>query len=315
MVSPYYKTPKVGIFSKGILKTVPNLSDFLNCQIEINPKTPRGLIAIAGWGFKSTSNKAINIAKLWNLPYWALEEGFIRSIRPSDPPLTLIIDPVGIYYDATRPSQLENILNEDNSLPIELLEKAEVIRKMIINLKVSKYNDGKPVPKGMFKGWRERILIVDQTFGDSSVKLGLADERTFDYMLKYAIDNFTKAEIYIKLHPRVITGEKRGYFAGRINVDRVKVIKENYNPIDLLQYFDAVFTVTSQLGFEALILNKEVFCFGMPFYAGWGLTRDFKSCNRRKRKRSILELIACSYIEYQKSLVDILDVIRKLKGC
>lgn len=32
--------------------------------------------------------------------------------------------------------------------------------------------------------------------------------------------------------------------------------------------------MTSTLGFEALLRGKPVTCLGMPFYAGWGLTRD-----------------------------------------
>ncbi|MGJ7724790.1 capsular polysaccharide export protein, LipB/KpsS family [Escherichia coli] len=30
--------------------------------------------------------------------------------------------------------------------------------------------------------------------------------------------------------------------------------------------------MTSLSGFEALLHGKRVFCYGMPFYAGWGLT-------------------------------------------
>jgi capsular polysaccharide export protein len=36
------------------------------------------------------------------------------------------------------------------------------------------------------------------------------------------------------------------------------------------------------MGFEALLLGKAVHCFGMPFYAGWGLTHDSKTCPRRQ---------------------------------
>ena len=37
---------------------------------------------------------------------------------------------------------------------------------------------------------------------------------------------------------------------------------------------DEVWTITSTLGFEALIRGKPVTCLGMPFFAGRGLTRD-----------------------------------------
>jgi hypothetical protein len=41
-----------------------------------------------------------------------------------------------------------------------------------------------------------------------------------------------------------------------------------------LDAVDAVWTMTSTLGFEALLRGKPVVCLGTPFYAGWGLTKD-----------------------------------------
>ncbi|MCS7200052.1 MAG: hypothetical protein N2327_06280 [Caldimicrobium sp.] len=264
-------------------------------------------------GYKSTAEKAITKAKQWNLPYWALEEGFIRSVSPSDPPLSLIVDPVGIYYDATRPSLLENMLNSEETIDSELLEKAEILKRLILKYKISKYNNGKPVPKDFFPLGKERILLVDQTYGDYSVTLGLADESSFYKMVQYTLEHYPTADIYIKLHPRVLTGEKRGYLHKVKNGGRIKVIRDNYNPIELISYFDAVFAVTSQMGFEALLLEKEVFCFGMPWYAGWGLTKDFVKCERRKKKRkNVIELLAYGYIVYQRWLTNYLEILNKI---
>ena len=53
-----------------------------------------------------------------------------------------------------------------------------------------------------------------------------------------------------------------------------------------------------QMGFEALMLGKPVFCFGMPFYAGWGITQDDIICPRRTRRRSMLEVFAAAYLIY-----------------
>lgn len=49
-----------------------------------------------------------------SLPLWRMEDGFLRSSGlGSDllPPLSLVLDKRGIYYDATRPSDLEVLLN------------------------------------------------------------------------------------------------------------------------------------------------------------------------------------------------------------
>ena len=66
--------------------------------------------AVAGWGHKPTAVKARRFAQQNKLPYVALEDGFLRSIRlgrDGEQPLSLVVDPVGIYYDARQPSQLE----------------------------------------------------------------------------------------------------------------------------------------------------------------------------------------------------------------
>ncbi len=48
------------------------------------------------------------------------------------------------------------------------------------------------------------------------------------------------------------------------------------------------------------MLGKEVHCFVMPFYAGWGLTKDRQTCSRRKQQRSLEEVFAAAYLLYAR---------------
>ncbi len=294
----------IGIFSKGIIKSIPYIDVFLEDEIIFNPKKPDRLTAIAGWGYKFTSKKAIKKAEKWELPYIALEDGFIRSIGLGfeEPPLSLIIDPVGIYYDSTKPSFLENILNSDGWQTEELLNEARKIKEMITKYNISKYNNSKPVPIDFFKEFKnkEKVLVIDQTKGDASVILGGANQKTFKEMYLSAVEENPDSVIFIKTHPDVIKGKKKGYLTKFKKYPEVFIISENYNPIQLLKAMDKVYTVSSQMGFEALILEKEVYCFGLPFYAGWGLTKDRKKIERRKKQRNIYELISACYILYTK---------------
>ncbi len=73
------------------------------------------------------------------------------------------------------------------------------------------------------------------------------------------------------------------------------------------------------MGFEALLLGKECVCFGMPFYAGWGVTHDKLTCKRRIAKRSVEEVFAAAYIlyaryvdPYEKKKIDIIGAIEKI---
>ena len=54
----------------------------------------------------------------------------------------------------------------------------------------------------------------------------------------------------------------------------------------------------SNMGLEALMAGKEVHTFGMPFYAGWGLTIDYKHLDRRTNNRTLEELFYIYCIMY-----------------
>lgn len=270
-------------------------------QIGPSLKNAKGII---GWGFKDTAKKAINIAENYNLPYLALEDGFICSYGlriKGYPPLSLIVDPVGIYYDATRPSFLEVLLKE-KKFKKEELKEAERALNLVLEHNISKFNYQPMAEPSILKGKRgKKVLVIDQTYNDLSVKLGMANEESFKSMLESAIKENPKADIYVKIHPDVINKKKKGYlseFAKESN--RVYLISEDVNPLSLLKFFDKVYTVSSQMGFEALLLGKPVVCFGMPFYAGWGLTEDKLECSRRNKKLNLLELFCGAYIKYPR---------------
>ncbi|MWM31488.1 capsular polysaccharide biosynthesis protein, partial [Escherichia coli] len=47
-----------------------------------------------------------------------------------------------------------------------------------------------------------------------------------------------------------------------------------------------------------LLHGKHVYCYGLPFYAGWGLTVDEHRCLRRERKLTLRDLVYQSLIVY-----------------
>ena len=73
------------------------------------------------------------------------------------------------------------------------------------------------------------------------------------------------------------------------------------------------------MGMEALLLNKEVHCYGIPFYSGWGLTEDKQISPRRKKILTVDQLFAGAYILYSsycvnKEKVDILILLEFIKN-
>ena len=259
---------------------------------------------VIGWGHKPSADKARRYAVLHNLPYIALEDGFLRSLDlgcKGAQPLSLVVDHTGIYYDATEPSELENLLNSSDWETPALLDSARRAMEEINCYHLSKYNQAPDAPSALWgTSSAPHVLVLDQTVGDASVSLGMASEASFKAMLDEALSLYPSDSIRVKTHPDVIAGKKRGFLADYAEKRGVKVISLDCSPLSLLAQTDVVYTVTSQMGFEALMLGKEVHCFGMPFYAGWGLTIDKQSCSRRTRKRSIEEVFAAAYMLYAR---------------
>src|SRR5690606_26431768 len=65
----------------------------------------------------------------------------------------------------------------------------------------------------------------------------------------------------------------------------------------------AVYAVTSQMGFEAMLWGRPVRCFGMPFYAGWGLSQDEQARPARRGGAATLDdLVNAALVQYPRYL-------------
>ncbi|ECL6624829.1 capsular polysaccharide biosynthesis protein, partial [Campylobacter jejuni] len=226
----------------------------------------------------------------------------IRSLNlgvENSPSFSMVKDDIGIYYDATMPSKLENLLNTYEFKGEEIKQAKKAI-ELIKKYKISKYNNNLDIPDDYFQKDEKRVLIIAQTANDASLEFGLAkDFKTVD-MIKDAIKENPDSKIYIKIHPDVLSGKKQSDLDINSLPKECILISENFNPIALLEFFDKVYTKTSGMGFEALIQECECVCYGMPFYAGWGLTKDKLECKRRMQKRSLEEVFYAAYILYSE---------------
>jgi capsular polysaccharide export protein len=132
-------------------------------------------------------------------------------------------------------------------------------------------------------------LAVDQTVGDASIRYGLANTTSFHDMLAAALAENPDCSVWLKVHPEVAAGHKQGHFVltDLASHPRVRVLGQDVHPVSLIERARAVYVVTSQVGFEGLLWGKRVRTFGMPFYAGWGLTQDqLPTPERRRHLRS-----------------------------
>ena len=289
---------------------IPNLVALLDAEkIAVRPLFRTADIdAVVGWGEKRNTHLARAWAELFGVPYWRAEDGFVRSVGlgvNGDPPLSIVLDDLGIYYDARKPSRLERMIVEGDLDDRALLARAKIAIDRIVAAGISKYNDAPPGEVDLGPK-RKRVLVVDQTFGDLAIGCGLADASSFERMLEAAIREHPDAEIIVKTHPDVLAGKKRGYLEAPAG-SNVRLWAQPATPAALLAHVDHVYVVSSLLGFEALLAGKRVTCFGVPWYAGWGLTDDRATgpaaeaaFGRRTMRRTREQLVAAAYFRYAR---------------
>ncbi|MDN3651806.1 capsular polysaccharide biosynthesis protein [Thalassotalea ponticola] len=266
---------------------------------------PGSTDTVVGWGLKKNTQKAKRFASINNLDYLYLEDGFIGYVghpATNGHSVSLIADANGLYYDARTVSKLEQLITVEKS--DAQLDRSQLLMSSLCANGITKYNCysspelTESLRDKFAKDEHNKVLVIDQVAGDLSIEGALASEQSFIDMLDSARANHPNATIYVRVHPDTKFGKKVGVLASQ-KLDNVEIIDDICHPHALLKAVDYVYTVSSQMGFEALLLDKPVYCFGMPFYAGWGLTQDALKSSRRKGV-SLQALVHASLIDYPK---------------
>ena len=268
------------------------------------PGHRRDVDVLLAWGRRPSALRVERLARQWDLPVWHIEDGLLRSVAKGreHPPLALLVDELGVHFDATAPSRIEQLI----AAPITVTEanRARALQRLWCEQRLSKVNP----PREAEAPQESFVLVVDQSAGDRSIALGLADASCFQRMLQAAFQDHPDCTVVVKVHPDVISGRSRGHFTAEdLAHPRVRLSADGGHPARLLERARAVYVVTSQMGFEALLWGRPVHCFGMPFYGGWGLTHDRCDSPARRRQGASLEALvhavlvgACRCIDPQR---------------
>ena len=227
-----------------------------------------------------------------------VEDGFLRSQGLGAdliPPLSLVLDDLGIYYDPSRPSRLEHWISERVTLRGDQHGRAERLIQSLNTQGVTKYNlkgNAPDLPEG------HRILVPGQVEDDASIVKGAGDIRTNLELLRAVRDANPDAVVIYKPHPDVESGLRVGKADAS---DLADVVVERASAAAMLGAVDAVWTITSGMGFEALLRGLPVTTYGAPFYAGWGLTTDLGQVPERRQARPDLAgLVHATLIDYAR---------------
>jgi capsular polysaccharide export protein len=265
------------------------------CFVRSMESVPDGAVVLL-WG-----SRALPPGAAGRVQAVRLEDGFLRSVglgADLAQPLSWVLDRRGLYYDATRPSDLEHIL-QTGAFTDDLRERAARLGERIVASRITKYNVG----AGAWRppaGAKRVILVPGQVEHDASLKYGAPGVASNIGLLSAVRRANPDAYLVYKPHPDVVAGLRaKGDNEGSAAqwCDEIVI---DIGMDALLPVVDEIHLMTSLTGFEALLRGKKVTCYGQPFYAGWGLTTDILPVARRTRSLRLDELVAATLIMYPR---------------
>jgi capsular polysaccharide export protein len=259
----------------------------------------RGAVAI--WPSRVPADFEDRATEL-GIAVWRLEDGFVRSIglgSDCTPPASIVVDRRGIYYDASRPSDLECMI-EAGGFPPELLTRADALMTRMVDSGIGKYEVGRTTIPLAHDG-RRRVLVVGQVEDDLSVLTSGCGVTGNVDLLQRARAAEPGAMLVYRPHPDVDQGHRKGRIPDADALRYADMVVRAGTMAGLIEQVDAVHVLTSLAGFEALMRGKAVTTHGHPFYAGWGLTTDLAGAvARRTRRITLSELGAAALILYPR---------------
>lgn len=258
--------------------------------------------SVAIWRARASDAEVARLEEA-NVPVVEVEDGFLRSRglgADCVPPLSITVDRLGAYFDPAQASELEVLLQEGR-FDRGLLARAARLREAIVAAGIGKYERSSGLELERPAGTSQHILVPGQVEDDRAVRTGgcgLISNRDLLARVRAAAPD---AYIIYKPHPDVLAGHRRGEIAERACLDLANEIATDIPISSLIAIVDEVHVNTSLAGFEALLRGKPVVTYGVPFYAGWGLTRDNGPVPARRTARPNLdELVAASLLVYPR---------------
>ncbi len=285
------------VFSGGFLRErrVRRILDLAGYDVRLGWPREGGLVGV--WGQSPTASRGERVAARAGAGLLRAEDALLRSVKPAraggGPPLGLLLDGRGVHFDGRRPSDLEALLRTNPLDDADLLRRAREGIERLRAADLSKYACHDPDLEAPPPGY---VLVVDQARGDASVRASGADRNRFLEMLMLAREAHPGARIVVKAHPETAMGARAGHLGPGDMMAGTELLVAPVSPWRLLDGAVAVWTVSSQMGFEAILAGHRPVVLGQPFYAGWGLTEDHAPVARRQRRLTRAQLFAGAMI-------------------
>lgn len=242
----------------------PHLSKAFGRKVRMRFSRRKGDRQAVVWGMADAPDDALR-----------MEDGFLRSRglgAALTPPLSLVLDHPSLYFDPSQEGRLDRLVAESTELPTGEIRRSERLIARINRLGLTKYNIPGDLPDLPPDG--RTILVPGQVEDDASITYGASDTRTNLELLRRTRAENPNARILWKPHPDLEAGLRKGAVDEAHLEGLADFSLLNVGAAQALVAVDEVWTITSTMGFEALLRGLPVTCLGMPFYAGRGLTTD-----------------------------------------
>ncbi len=288
------------VYNGGFLtqRRVRRILSLAGYDIRLGLPQPDDLVGV--WGNSPTAHRGLTIAQKRGAPVVRVEDAFLRSLHPGrsgEAPMGLLVDRSGLHFDPSVPSDLETLLASHPLDNTALLDRARGGMARMREMHLSKYS---AFDVGLTPPEPGYVLVIDQTLGDAAVTASAGNRARFCEMLVMAQEENPGARVLIKTHPETATGHRGGHFTEEDVNDRVSFLNAPISPWVLLEGAVGVYTLSSQMGFEAILAGHKPRVFGQPFYAGWDLTQDEVPLARRQRNLTRAQLFAAAMILYPR---------------
>lgn len=256
-----------------------------------------------GWGGKPSGERARAFAEKNRRSLLLVEDGFLCSFRPGRREFkhSYVLDSKGMHFDSASSSDMHNLILNDVFSSVELTRARRCIDQ-IRSLKLSKYNHYPDADQNEQTATFSRpyVIIVEQVAGDASLPREVPLIDLYKQMLATAIAEYPDTKLVIRAHPACreesllqSLATQAGYQSSRC---------PGCNIWDAIEGAEAVFTISSHVGFEALMADKKVHTFGTPFYAGWQLTTDHHPEMNSRGESTPDKLFAAAYMRQSRYL-------------
>ncbi len=256
------------------------------------------------WGPKKPSRFIERISNRLNIPIIYFEPVFSpSSLKKHHPeqaykltkahdlnlPLAGILDLAHRYFNTPYINRTVNTLN-NHSFDTQTIERGKNAIDLLIKNRI--LSELIP-PEKTIHTYENCVLIL----GQSPQELQLNDGNGFSFnnlVRTAAKEHQNKTIVYLPTDDVMAAPDSD--LNHPIHVSHLCTIKTNRESLySYLNKTTTVYTHSDFMGFDFLIRGANIITFGVPFYAGWGLTDDRDLQKPRKRTLTLPELVAGVY--------------------